>query len=192
MKKIKQAALLAGILTAGIMSAQSTDAHTTSMRNTLKVGLNAGIAVPNDNLSAAIGADVAYQYLVTPSFGLGIASGYTQYFKRNNKGWDNKSVGVVPAAVLLRYYPEKTGFYVGSDIGYGFLTGNEKVASDSNVNRPDGGFYIKPEVGFHNRDWNFFVQYQKVFVGNRGDVANQKYNVGNIGIGAAYNIALGK
>ncbi|WP_292008645.1 hypothetical protein [Chryseobacterium sp.] len=192
MKKFRQAALIAGVLTAGLMSAQSTNTAEKSMRNTLKVGLNAGIAVPNENLSASVGADVAYQYLVTPSFGLGIASGYTQYFKKNNDGLKNNSVGVIPAAALLRFYPQKTGFYFGSDVGYGFLTGNDKVASNADVKRPDGGFYIKPQVGFHNRDWNFFVQYQKVFVGSRGDIANQKYNVGNIGVGATYNIALGK
>jgi hypothetical protein len=59
------------------------------------------------------------------------------------------------------------------------------------VDRPDGGFYIKPEIGYHNQNWNFFVQYQKVFVGDKGDLSGQDYNVGNIGVGFSYNIPLG-
>ncbi len=50
------------------------------MNNMIKVGATAGIAVPSDNVSAAVGVDVAYQNLVTPGFGLGIATGYTHYF----------------------------------------------------------------------------------------------------------------
>ncbi|WP_160136674.1 hypothetical protein [Chryseobacterium sp. c4a] len=187
MKMFKQAILLAGILTAGIASAQSS-----KMNNMIKVGANVGLAVPADNLSAAVGVDVAYQNLITPGFGLGIASGYTHYFGKDNNGYKNNDVGVIPVAALVRIYPKQTGFYFGTDLGYGFLVGDKTVASNTNVERANGGFYIKPEIGYHNRDWNFFVQYQKVFVGTKGDLAGQDYNVGNIGVGFGYNIPLGK
>lgn len=187
MKMLKQTLLLAGILTAGIVSAQSTQ-----MNNMIKVGANVGLAVPADNVSAAVGVDVSYQNLVTPGFGLGIATGYTHYFGKDNNGINNNDVGVIPVAALVRIYPKQTGFYFGTDLGYGFLVGDEKVASNSTVDRPDGGFYIKPEIGYHNRDWNFFVQYQKVFTGDDGNIAGQDYNVGNIGVGFSYNIPLGK
>jgi hypothetical protein len=187
MKMIKKTILGAGILTAGLLSAQSA-----SMNNMIKVGATAGIAVPADNLSAAVGVDVAYQNLITPGFGLGIATGYTHYFAKDNNGYDNNDVGVVPVAALIRIYPKQTGFYFGADLGYGFLVGDDRVATNSTVNRPDGGFYLKPEIGYHNRDWNFFLQYQKVFSGSNGDVAGQDYNVGSIGAGFSYNIALGK
>ena len=62
----------------------------------------------------------------------------------------------------------------------------------NNVDRPDGGFYIKPEIGYHNRDWNFFVQYNKTFTGDKGEIGDQKYNAGAIGVGFGYNIPLGK
>ena len=52
------------------------------MNNMIKVGANVGLAVPADNLSAAVGVDVAYQNLITRGFGLGIASGYTHYFEK--------------------------------------------------------------------------------------------------------------
>ncbi|WP_100077083.1 hypothetical protein [Chryseobacterium camelliae] len=187
MKMFKQAIVLAGVLTAGVLSAQSAQ-----MNNMIKVGANVGLAVPSDNLSAAVGVDVSYQNLITPGFGLGIATGYTHYFAKNDNGYDNNDVGVIPVGALLRIYPKQTGFYFGTDLGYGILVGNDRVASNSTVSRPNGGFYIKPEIGYHNRDWNFFVQYQKVFVGSKGDLPGQDYNVGNIGVGFAYNIALGK
>lgn len=187
MKMFKQALLGAGILTAGLVSAQSSQ-----MNNMLKIGATAGIAVPSDNLSAAIGVDVAYQNLITPGFGLGIATGYTHYFEKDNNGYDNNSVGVVPVAALVRIYPKQTGFYFGTDLGYGFLVGNDKVAANTTADRPTGGFYIKPEVGYHNKEWNFFLQYQKVFTGSTGDLAGQDYNVGSIGAGFSYNIPLGK
>ncbi|SIQ76658.1 hypothetical protein SAMN05880574_12425 [Chryseobacterium sp. RU37D] len=187
MKIFKQAILLSGILTASVVSAQNA-----KMNNMIKVGANAGLAVPSDNVSASVGVDVAYQNLITPGFGLGIATGYTHYFGKNNNGYNNNDVGLIPVGALIRIYPKRSGFYFGTDLGYGFLIGDEKVASNTTLNRPNGGFYIKPEIGYHNRDWNFFVQYQKVFVGDKGDLPNQNYNVGNIGVGFSYNIPLGK
>lgn len=193
MNTLKKSILAAGLLTAGIVSAQSAD-----MRNILKVGVNAGAAVPAENASAAVGVDVAYQNLITPGFGLGIATGYSHYFGRENGmngvTIDNNDFGVVPVAALIRVYPRQTGFYLGTDVGYGFITGDDKVASNTGlmVDRPDGGFYIKPEIGYHNQDWNFSVQYQKVFTGDKGEIGDQNYNAGALGVGVSYNIPLGK
>lgn len=187
MKALTKATLVAGIMATGILSAQNSD-----MRNMLKVGLNAGIAVPQENAGAALGLDVSYQNLNITGFGLGVATGYTHYFGRDNDGIKNNDFGVVPVAALVRIYPKQTGFYFGTDLGYGFIVGDEDVASNSVVDRPDGGFYLKPEIGYHNRDWNFYVQYQKVFTGDKGEIGNQNYNAGNLGIGVSYNIPLGK
>ncbi|MBC7556272.1 MAG: hypothetical protein H7195_04845 [Chryseobacterium sp.] len=183
MKMIKQTVLGLGLLTAGYMSAQSA-----AMTNILKIGINGGVAVPRGNASASLGADLSYQYLVTPGFGLGIATGYNQFFGKDN----NNDFGVVPVAALFRYYPEQMGFYAGADLGYGFITGDKQVNPALAVQRPDGGFYLKPEVGYHNRDWNFFLHYTKVFTGNKGEIGSQKYNAGTIGAGVGYNIPLGK
>ncbi|MBF5026184.1 hypothetical protein [Planobacterium oryzisoli] len=193
MKSLKKSILAVGILGAGLISAQSAD-----MKNMIKVGANVGIAVPQENASAALGLDVAYQNLVTPGFGLGIATGYTHYFGRENTvgglAVDNNDFGVVPVAALVRIYPKQTGFYFGTDLGYGFITGDKQVASNTVVatERPDGGLYIKPEIGYHNRDWNFAVQYQKVFTGDKGEIGDQKYNAGALGLGVSYNIPLGQ
>ena len=191
MNTIKKAIVGLSIISAGVVNAQSAD-----MRNMIKVGANVGMAVPQENTSAAVGMDVAYQHLGVPGFGLGIATGYTHYFGRENTvngiTVNNNDFGVVPVAALIRVYPKQTGFYFGTDLGYGFIVGDNQVASNAgSPNRPDGGFYLKPEIGYHNKDWNFAIQYQKVFTGSTGEIGSQKYNAGSLGLGVAYNIPLG-
>lgn len=187
MKVLTKATLVAGILATGLLSAQNSD-----MRNMLKVGVNAGVALPQENASAAVGLDLAYQNLNITGVGLGVATGYTHYFGRENDGIENNGFGVIPAAALVRVYPKQTGFYFGTDLGYGFIVGDENVASNASVKRPDGGFYLKPEIGYHNKDWNFYLQYQKVFTGSKGEIGDQNYNAGNLGVGVSYNVPLGK
>lgn len=193
MKLLKQTILAAGILTTGLVSAQSAD-----MTNMLKIGINAGASVPQENNSANLGLDVSYQHLVNPGFGLGIATGYNHFFGTdntiNNVKLENNDFGVVPVAALLRVYPQKTGLYGGADLGYGFIVGDEKVTNNPlyNADMPSGGFYLRPEIGYHNKDWNFFVHYTKVFTGDDGKIASQKFNAGTLGAGVAYNIPLGK
>lgn len=187
MKSMTKTILALGLMTAGLVSAQSAD-----MTNMLKVGVNGGIAVPAENAGGNVGVDLAYQNLLTPGFGLGLATGYSHFFGRENGTIDNNDFGVVPVAALIRVYPKQTGFYLGTDLGYGFIVGDDKVAANSTVDRPDGGFYIKPEIGYHNKDWNFALQYQKTFTGSKGEIADQKYNAGAIGVGLGYNIPLGK
>src|SRR5690606_13671836 len=140
MKSIKKSILALGIVTAGLVSAQSAD-----MYNMIKIGVNGGIAVPAENAGGNLGLDLSYQNLVTPGFGLGVATGYSHFFGRENGSIDNNDFGVVPVAALIRVYPKQTGFYLGTDLGYGFIVGDDKVASNNATARPDGGFYIKPE-----------------------------------------------
>lgn len=191
MKSMKKTILALGLMTAGLASAQNAD-----MTNMIKIGVNGGLSVPQENAGGNVGLDVSYQNLITPGFGLGIATGYNQFFGRDNSvngvNIENNDFGVIPVAALIRIYPKQTGFYLGTDVGYGFITGDDRVASNATVDRPDGGFYIKPEIGYHNQDWNFSVQYQKTFTGDKGQIASQKYNTGAIGVGIGYNLPLGK
>lgn len=181
-----------------LFAAGFANAQDLSFKNTLKFGVIGGASVPAENAVAGVGLDLAYQNLVTPHVGLGVASGYQHYFGKeatiNGVDLKNNSFGVVPVAGLFRYYPKAEGFYLGSDVGYGVIVGDEQVTNSSTVNaeRPNGGFYIKPEIGYHNRHWNVFAQYSKVFTGaDAGKVGDQKYNAGMLGIGVAYNIPLG-
>lgn len=168
-------------------------------KNTLKIGASAGASVPNNNTAASVGVDLSYQYLLTSHFGIGLSTGYQHNFGRekeiNNFNIQNNDVGLIPAALLLRYYPKATGVYVGADVGYGFLVGEERVAENRLALRPDGGAYVRPTIGYHNRKWNAFVHYTKVIHNDNSNIAVgndvQKYNVGNIGVGFSYNIGLG-
>ncbi|MFD2921382.1 hypothetical protein ACFS6H_16770 [Terrimonas rubra] len=193
--------LLAGSVLAAVLFAGKDSIGQTGglYKNTLKVGVSGGVAVPNNNVGGTVGLDLNYQYLVTNHFGVGVASGYQHYFGKENKlgstTIDNNSAGVIPVAALLRYYPKAAGIYAGADLGYGFVVGDDRVAEGINVSRPDGGFYIRPQVGYHNRNWNFFVHYSKLFTPSDHNITLnnevQKYNLGNIGVGVQYNIGLG-
>ncbi|PIE51018.1 MAG: hypothetical protein CSA38_00240 [Flavobacteriales bacterium] len=194
MKILKQTILASLLLAAGFANGQK---HKKGMKNMLKVGANVGMVLPTkSNTVASLGIDVTYQYLVNPNFGLGLSTGYTHFFGRDKNQFDNNSVGVVPVSALIRFYPKRSGFYFGTNIGYGFLTGDNQILKKTEVgqlnkNRPDGGLYVKPEVGYHNRDWNFSVHYQKVFTDKKYNYEKQDYNIGSLGIGVAYNIPLG-
>ncbi len=159
--------------------------------NTFKLGVMGGASVPQENAAGNIGLDLGYQHLVTPNFGLGLVTGYNHFFGRDNDVVKNNDFGVVPVAALFRYYPAEEGFYLGTDLGYGFIVGDELVAEGLPEMRPDGGLYLKPEIGYHNREWNFFVHYTKLFTGDKGQIGDQKYNAGSLGVGIAYNFGLG-
>ncbi|SFB49109.1 hypothetical protein [Algoriphagus aquimarinus] len=140
----------------------------------LKLGINLGAPVGDigNYSSFAFGLDVAGQFMRTDNFGLGVVSGYTQYFAKNDVvGAEN--FGAIPLGLMLRYYPEPSGFFVGTDVGYTFLTGD--VISD-------GGFYIRPQVGYHNYDWNIFAFYNQVFT------SDPAADIQTIGVAATYNI----
>ena len=150
--------------------AQDTDINITPKNSWLKLGVTAAIPVGDakDVSSFALGADLRGQYLVTPNFGIGLASGYSNYFGKDNF----EDFGVIPAAAFLRYYFTPNGLFFGTDIGYGFLT---------NVDNNSGGLYVNPQVGYHNEDWNFYGFYQNTFAQNDVDIQS-------VGVGVTYNI----
>lgn len=161
-----------------LMAVLATQAQTTrdvedinEENSWLKLGLNMGAPVGDSgNFSSfAFGLDVAAQFMRTDNFGLGVASGYTQYFGKENL----PDFGAIPLGLMLRYYPEPSGFFVGSDIGYTFLTGDTVR---------DGGFYIRPQIGYHNYDWNIFAFYNQIFT------SEPWADIQTIGVAATYNI----
>lgn len=166
---MKKIILLVAVLIAGTTFAQQ-NVDISSKNSWLKVGLNAGLPVGEIDQASSftLGLDLKGQYLVTPNFGIGVASGYTQYFGKD--GGDG--FGIVPLAGFARYYFQPKGLFLGVDLGYGFLT---------NVDNNSGGLYLNPQIGYHNEDWNFFAFYQNTF-------AENDINIQAIGIGATYNI----
>jgi len=167
MKKLFLVALLFGF---SPMFAQDDNVDLTPDNSWLKVGLTAGIPVgdASDVSDFTVGADIRGQYLFNPNVAIGFASGYTHYFAND----DSEDFGVIPAAAFFRYYFTPDGLFFGADVGYGFL---------ANIDNNDGGLYLNPQVGYHNRDWNFYAYYQNTF-------AENDLNLSNVGVGVTYNI----
>lgn len=167
---MKKFILMVAVLVAGTTFAQNHQMDVTSKNSWLKVGLNAGLPVGDlDNISSfALGLDLKGQYLVTPNFGIGLATGYSHLFGKD--GVDD--FGIIPAAAFARYYFKPKGLFLGADFGYGFLT---------NIHDNNGGLYVNPQIGYHNRDWNFYAYYQNTFAENDIDIQV-------LGIGATYNL----
>jgi hypothetical protein len=166
---MKKIVLLFSLLVSSMLFAQE-EINITNTNSWFKAGITAGIPVgdANDASSFALGLDARGQYLVSPNFAIGIASGYTHYFGKD----DIDDFGTVPVAGFARYYFTKSGVFIGSDFGYSFLT---------NIENNAGGLYVNPQIGYHNRDWNIYGYFQNTFAEN--DVKVQ-----NVGIGATYNI----
>ena len=146
----------------------------------LKVGVNG--AVPVGDLSNrsgfALGGELTGQFMRTDNFGLGLTSGYTHYFNKEvAEANGRREIGAVPVGLMFRYYPQPSGIFVGTDLGYTFLTKEEAK---------DGGIHIRPQIGYHNYDWNIFAFYNQVF---RND---NQMDLQRIGIGVTHNIRFRK
>jgi hypothetical protein len=167
---MKKVILIAGLFGFSQLFAQQTDIDITPDNSWLKAGITAGVPVgdANDIASFNVGLDLRGQYLVNPNFGIGIASGYSHFFGKD--GVDD--FGVIPAAAFVRYYFTPKGLFFGADLGYGFLT---------NVDNNEGGLYVNPQIGYHNRDWNLYGFYQNTF-------ADNDFDLQTVGVGVTYNI----
>ncbi|KAB1068673.1 hypothetical protein F6U93_06015 [Tamlana haliotis] len=167
---MKKLFLIAGLLGFSQLFAQQNDIEITPDNSWLKAGVTAGIPVgdASDVSDFNLGLSLRGQYLFTPYIAAGVASGYNHFFGK--EGVDD--FGIVPVAGFLRYYFEPSGFFIGSDVGYGFLT---------NVDNNNGGLYVNPQVGYHNRDWNFYAFYQNTF-------AEHDFDIQTVGLGVTYNI----
>jgi len=51
----------------------------------------------------------------------------------------------------------------------------------SNVDNNEGGMYLNPHLGYHNRDWNIYAFYQNT-------IAQNNTNLQSVGVGVTYNI----
>lgn len=169
---MKKLFLVIGIALIGTSSffAQQKDIEITPNNSWLKAGLTTGIPVgdASDVSSFNLGIDLRGQYLFNPNFAIGVASGYNHFFGKD--GFED--FGVIPVAGFARYYFTPNGLFIGSDVGYGLLT---------NVDNNDGGLYVNPQIGYHNRDWNIYAYYQNTFAENDLDLQT-------VGVGVTYNI----
>lgn len=167
---MKKIFLFFGLVSMNFITAQQTDIDITTDNSWLKAGITAGAPVGDaaDVASFNLGLDLRGQYLFNPNFAIGVVSGYTHYFGKDNVD----DFGVIPLAGFARYYFTKSGIFIGADLGYGFL---------SNVEDNGGGLYLNPQIGYHNRDWNIYGFYQNTFAENDVDIQS-------VGVGVTYNI----
>ncbi|HFK5584024.1 TPA: hypothetical protein ACGZ92_000196 [Elizabethkingia anophelis] len=116
----------------------------------LKIGANIGIPVGDvSNVSSfTMGLDAAYQWRLAENFDLGIATGYQHFFGKS--GWSDG--GFIPLAASAQYSIDPK-FFIGADLGYGFLTGKGSSG---------GGFYYQPKVGYQQPDWELYLGYKGV------------------------------
>lgn len=171
---MKKFILILGLtITSAQLFAQSTEVTEITKDNSwLKAGVIAGLPIGDldDYASFTLGLDLKGQIMSTNHVGLGLVTGYNHFFAKD----DNEGFGNIPVGAFVRYYPRSTGFFVGTDLGYSFVTG---------IDNADGGFYFRPQIGYHNYSWNFFALYNNVVRSddNGGDI---QY----VGLGATYNI----
>ena len=163
---------LAVAVLSGRLLAQTEPTEITKKNSWLKAGLTAGLPIGDLSKvsSFTMGVDLKGQLMETNHVGIGLTSGYNHFFAKNNF----ESFGSIPVGAFIRYYPSSNGFFVGTDLGYTFLT---------NANGADGGFYLRPQVGYHNYDWNFFGFYNGIL---RGD--DNGGSLHYAGLGATYNL----
>ncbi|WGH74293.1 hypothetical protein P8625_09205 [Tenacibaculum tangerinum] len=162
------------LLLVAVLSFSFANAQRGEGTDWLKAGVHFGlpIADASDTSSFVLGVDLKYQFLNVNSFGIGFSTGYSHYFGKEVAGV-SVDQGIVPLAALFRFYPTEN-FFIGTDLGYGFLT----EGSES------GGFYYRPEVGYHSDKWNIYGFYQGLSVDGS--------TPSSVGIGINYNIIQGK
>ncbi|SOE19708.1 hypothetical protein SAMN06298216_0212 [Spirosomataceae bacterium TFI 002] len=171
---IKQIFLVTAILISGSLATQAQiDFKKANKSNTwLKLGLNTALPISSlgKTQNFGIGVDASIQFLETKASGVGVKVGYINYFGKGN----NDNVGVLPVAVMLRYYPESVGWFAGLELGYAFVNG---------LDRTDGGYFVRPQVGLHYDYWNFFGYYDTILVQEVGGS-----NLNALGLGVTYNL----
>lgn len=156
----------------GLVNAQQPETEITPRNSWLKLGANIGLPVGKaaDYSSFIAGVELKGQLMETKHVGIGLTTGYNHFFAKDNVA----DFGTLPLGAFIRAYPRRSGFFAGLDAGYSFITG---------VSNAKGGIYLKPQLGYHNYNWNFFGFYNSIFrsTANGGEIASA-------GIGATYNI----
>tara|TARA_B100001146_G_scaffold225077_1_gene246269 strand:+ start:156 stop:674 length:519 start_codon:yes stop_codon:yes gene_type:complete len=114
-----------------------------SAQEGFKLGLQAGLPVGdfNERIGVVIGADTGYMWAPNKTFDLGIKAGFihgfSEEFREGTILEDLPSFQFLPLAGSVRIWPGKT-FSFGADVGQAL------GLNKSN----DGGFYLRPQVGF--------------------------------------------
>ncbi len=163
-----------GFLFSKSMMAQAKVGETeiTKKNSWFKAGINAGLPIGNaaDVSSVTAGIDLKGQLMMTRHWGIGLTGCYNHFFGKSGF----KSFGTIPLGGFVRYYFSNEGLFGGADGGYSFLT---------NANGAKGGPFVRPQIGYHNYDWNIYVFYSHVLRSEANGGALQY-----AGVGFTYNV----
>lgn len=136
-------------------------------------GINVGLPVGDvHNISSfVLGGKLQGEYSFTENVTGAITTGYDHYFGKDLGGYKING-GVVPLVLGPRFYPSEN-FFVGAQIGVGFLTGDFNGT----------GFAYSPQVGYNADDFQVVLSYNGV---------SKNGTVSNIGLGFLYKFGGGK
>lgn len=174
MKKL----LLVGAVALMGTFAQAQEGH-------FKVGVHAGLPMGDagDAFSFNAGVDAAYVFAIADNLDLGLTTGYSNYFgKEQTIGGgtilgvpiptftvDTPDLGIIPVAATAQYNFDG-GFNIGADLGYAFFVSDGAEG---------GGLYYQPKVGYT------FSENSSAYVGYKG-VSDDGYELSSINLGYAY------
>lgn len=169
---MKKLFLVGALALFGAVNAQSTGGF--------KLGAHLGLPMGDASdagLNFNAGVDVAYTWKVAPKFDLGITTGYSRYFGKEQtytflgegSYTVDPSFGIIPIAATAQYsFDEK--FFIGADLGYALFVGEGT----------DGGdFYYQPKVGYSLDPKN------DLYLGYKG-ISGDGFTLSSINLGYAY------
>ncbi len=137
----------------GFANAQDSDGG-------FQVGIHLGLPMGDvkDAFSFNAGVDVAYMWPAGEGFEIGVASGYDNWFGKEEEfmgiTFEVEDAGFIPLAGALKYSVTEN-FFVGADLGYAFYVGSGDA---------EGGFYYLPKVGYQMSEVDVFVGYKGISV----------------------------
>lgn len=146
--------------------------------------LGAHIGIPTGKLSNGysfnIGADVSYVLPVAENLKVGVISGYSHYFGKEEEirvlgyslgKYNIPDAGIIPVAATGEYTFGDSKVFIGTDLGYAFFTGK---------NSSTGGFYFQPRVGYT------FAEKHSVALSYKGISNNGTMGSFNLGYGFSF------
>jgi len=155
-----------------------------------KIGIGANLGLPTDDAySFAAGLDVRVQFDVTKQLSVPVATGYTNFFaKDNNYAHDGiisevPNYGYIPLKTGLKYFldPTGSGIYAMGEVGAAFgVTENAKTT-----------FLYAPTIGYSwSNGLDLGLKYENAGKGDALRLVDDKNRTGQIALRIAYGFKL--
>lgn len=130
----------------------------------------------SDAASVTLGLDAAYMWNITKGLDIGVATGYSHFFGKDNVD----DFGFVPVAVSGKYRFNKIPLFVGLDLGAGISTRNY-------IN---SGLYVAPRVGYQMKNTELYLGFQSVSSKYKGRgpywYGDDRFNFGAVNFGVNF------